>query len=305
MSRLLTIVLMGISFGAGVGVGVLGLLWATGGNDEPSQDIAQVVPTLSLNVTTMPSANEDLQAIHTKLDALGTQVAVLAAAPVVQMTPSGETAQATATPAPAVETPAPVATEEAAANPAVPARALFRIDQEQSEARFKIDEVLSGSPFQVVGTTRQVAGDIIIDYANPSASQIGQIGINARTLRTDNEFRDQAIRGRILQSSQDEFEFITFTPTQLTGLPTAPVNVGDTVNFQVQGDLLIRGVIRNVTFDVTLTATSLEQITGLATTTVLYADFGLTINAPPTVSNIGDTVTLEFEFVANQVEEAS
>ena len=41
--------LIPIAFAAGVAVGVLGLLWATGGNSTPSQDVGNVVPTLSLD----------------------------------------------------------------------------------------------------------------------------------------------------------------------------------------------------------------------------------------------------------------
>ena len=166
-----------------------------------------------------------------------------------------------------------------------------------------IDETLIGNPTTVVGTTRRVAGDVIVNFQDPPASQVGTIAINARTLRTDTEFRDQSIRGQILQSSQDEFEFINFVPTELIALPQAPVEVGGMVNFQIVGDLTIRGVTRSVTFDTTVTVESKDRIVGFASTVVLYEDFGLTIQAPTNVTDIGDEVTLEIDFVALRVEE--
>ncbi|HLA45753.1 MAG TPA: YceI family protein, partial [Aggregatilineales bacterium] len=201
----------------------------------------------------------------------------------------------------------PLATEaaesDAVATGDLPERALFRISSDESEARFRIDEKLMGNPNEVVGITSQVGGDIIVNYQNPSLSQVGTIVINARTIKTDNEFRNQSIRGQILESSKDEYEFINFTPTEILNAPSEPVEVGETVNFQVVGDLQIKDVTRSVTFDIALTAAAVDRIEGLASVTVLYADFGLRINAPPTVSEIGDSVILELDFVASRVEE--
>ena len=87
---------------------------------------------------------------------------------------------------------------------------VFRIVSEESEASFSLEEDLRGERVTVVGTTSQVGGDIAINFANPSVSQVGTITINAFDLRTDNTFRNGALRDRILLSSQDEYEFITF-----------------------------------------------------------------------------------------------
>jgi len=87
---------------------------------------------------------------------------------------------------------------------------IFEIVQADSEARFIIDEVLNGAPKTVVGVTNQVAGEIAIFVDDPSRSQIGTILVNARTLVTDNEFRNRAIKNRILET--DSYEFVTFTP---------------------------------------------------------------------------------------------
>lgn len=262
------IIIAGLAFGLGVGAGVVGLLWATGGTGEPSAAIDEVAPRLSLDEPTDQPA---------------------------------ETPEATPETA---ETPVDEATEAAASNPPLEARrALFRIQPEESEARFLIDEVLAGNPTKVVGSTKDVGGDLIINFADPSASEIGTLLINARTIRTDNDFRNQAIRGRILRSSQDQYEFITFVPTQLLGLPNTPVAVGDMLDFQIVGDLTVLNTTRSVTFDASVTLASDTRIEGSAKTTVLWADFGIVIQAPPTVTDIGQEVGLEIDLAAIEVTE--
>jgi polyisoprenoid-binding protein YceI len=172
----------------------------------------------------------------------------------------------------------------------------FEIDQPQSSVRFIIDEELRGAPKRVVGTTDQVAAQIIIDFDDPAASQLGTVRINARTLVTDSEFRDRAIRGQILDSASDEFEFIEFAPTAITGLPDSIV-AGAPIALEVTGDLTIGAITRSVTFAVTLTANP-DAVTGSGTATVERADFDLSIPSVPNVANVSEMVTLEIEFVA-------
>jgi polyisoprenoid-binding protein YceI len=181
-------------------------------------------------------------------------------------------------------------------------RGLFRIDPAQSEARFILQEDLRGQRIDVIGVTNQVGGDIIVDVVNPAGSQIGQIVVNARTLQTDNTFRNQAIRSEILRSAQDAYEFITFTPTALNGLETATVALGEPVTFTITGDLRIVETTRSVTFEATATLIDPQTLTGSASVVVRWADFGLRIPNVPGVSNITDDVTLEIDFVAALVD---
>lgn len=207
--------------------------------------------------------------------------------------PTATAAPTTATTA-APEATATEASAEAAAPPSTGA-VLFQIDQTQSSARFIIDEVLRGQPKTVVGETDQVAAQIEIDRANPANSRIGVIQINARTLATDNDMRNRAIKNQILMT--DQYEFITFTPSTLEGMP-ASVAVGTPFTFTVSGDLTIRDVTRPATFTVTVTPVSETQINGLATTTVLYPDFAISVPEVPSVTGLQEQVILELEFVA-------
>ncbi len=179
---------------------------------------------------------------------------------------------------------------------------VFSIDGDQSQASFTIHEELRNVPTTVIGTTSEVGGTIHVNFDNPSASTISTIAVNARTLATDSDMRNRTIRSRILESAQDQYEFAEFTPTAIVGLP-ASVAIGDTVTFQITGDLNLHGVTNSVTFDATVTIVSPDRIEGLASATVLYADYNISVPRVPQVSNVDDDVILEIEFVALAVTE--
>jgi polyisoprenoid-binding protein YceI len=207
----------------------------------------------------------------------------------VQALPADRGAVAVA-PSPVAATPVAAGSIQAAPN----APLIFEISQQGTQARFVIDEVLRGSPKTVVGTTDQVAGQIVVRPAERSV-QVGTVQVNARTLTTDDEQRNRAVRNRILMS--DQYEFISFTPTAMKNLPTS-ASVGETYSFQMVGDLKIRDVVKEVVFDVSVTPTSETRIEGKAATTVKYADWGIAVPQVPFVAGVSDDVRLELDFVA-------
>lgn len=169
-----------------------------------------------------------------------------------------------------------------------------------SQARFIIEEILNGDPKTVVGVTDQVAAQILIDPENPANVQMGPVQVNARTLVTDNGFRNRAIQNEILDTGQ--FEFITFTPTSIVELPATGA-IGETFDFQIIGDLTVRDVTLKVTFDVSVTVDSASSLHGLGRTTISREDFGLgVIRLPRQVAELADAVILEIEFVAEAGE---
>lgn len=188
-------------------------------------------------------------------------------------------------------TAASVAVEEGAS------QAVFEIDKTQSEVRFEIDEVLRGNDFRVTGTTSEVAGQIRVDFDDPSASEVGEIVINVRTLSTDDSLRDRAIRSRILNTSDEENEFARFVPTALEGLP-GEVAVGESFPVTVTGDLTLSGTTQPVTFAGQITLASRSRLEIEATASVLHADFNLSIPAVPMVASISDEVLLAVNLVA-------
>ncbi len=180
--------------------------------------------------------------------------------------------------------------------PATGELTIFEISQEGSEVRFELDEDLRGSRFTVVGVTNQVAGQVAINYADLSATQVGEIRINARTLATDNNFRNRAIQNEILDTGS--FEFITFVPTAVNNLP-ASAAIGDAVQFTLVGDLTIRDITSEAVFTVDATAVSETEFSGTATAIVNRETYGLQIPSVPNVANVEEEVELYLDFTAN------
>ena len=212
-----------------------------------------------------------------------------------------------ATAAPAEATTAPDVPAEAATDQPVvaptdaptdaPATAqVYTIDSAASQVRFELSEDLRGARNLVVGTTDQVAGQISLNLADLSQTEVGIIQINARTLLTDNNFRNRAIANDILHTG--DFEFITFTPTAIEGLP-ASAAIGEAISFSIVGDLTIRDITVPATFNVEATAVSETQITGTATAVVNRTDYDLRIPSVPSVANVDEEVQLFIDFTAN------
>ncbi len=171
----------------------------------------------------------------------------------------------------------------------------FEIAQAESESRFSLGELLRGNPKTVVGVTDQVTGDLQVDYDNPMNSQIGAIQINADTLTTDNNFRNGAIQKFVLETSQ--YEYITFTPTSIVGLPES-ITFGEAISFTIIGDLNIKDVTNQVTFEAKVTPVSNTRLEGYASTIVAHADYNITIPEVQQVADVDEEVLLEIEFVA-------
>ncbi len=203
-------------------------------------------------------------------------------------------------PASAVEGSVASRQKELAGSPATEPT-LFRIVPDESEVRFEVGEVLRGQSTIAIGTTRQVAGDIIVDRANPAATELGTIRINIRTLQTEEKRRDRAIRSFVLQSSRDEFEFAEFRPTSLGELPTR-VAPSEAFEFQIEGDLTLHGITAPVVFDASAELVSDKRLTASATATVQRGIFELTIPDVPFVASVEKDVVLGIDLVAVAVD---
>jgi polyisoprenoid-binding protein YceI len=322
------LILMGIT----AVISIFAYIYLVGGSGEPTAPLS--APTLDRSTATPNPLLTQIAELEATNAALSTAVAdkpsteatseptvekiAEASSAVVEATAEATTAVAEATTAPTAETTAAVSAEmtaeataetnaaaaavqAAAAAQAAVSSTLYRIDTNGSQVSFTLTEDLRGQPTTVVGTTDQVAGDILVDFATPANSKIGTIRINARTLVTDQEFRNRAIRSNILQSSKDEYQFIDFTPTSITDLPDK-VEVGSTIKFKVVGDLKIRDIVQSVTFDVSVTAGE-DSLTGSATTTVTRDQYNLQIPNAPGVANVSNDVTLDIKFTAPKVNQ--
>ncbi len=164
-----------------------------------------------------------------------------------------------------------------------------------SEASFTLGETLRGMPTSVVGVTNQVSGQLALNLDDLATAELSSIQIAASDLTTDSNLRNSAIRTYILYT--DRFPTITFTPTDITGLPQQGA-VGETLTFSIAGDLAIIGIFHPVTFAVTAVAESPTRITGTATATIDRTQWELAIPRVQGVANVDESVLLEVNFVA-------
>ena len=168
---------------------------------------------------------------------------------------------------------------------------------EGTEARYRIDEGFMGRDITVVSVTPLVTGTVQFDRNDPLSTSIGTITIDARDLDSGRRGRDRAVIRRVLRANRDEYRYITFEPTAITGMPPL-VQVGDTIELQITGILRVRNGKNEEVFDTTVRVASETKLKGRASTTILWRDYGLRIPGVPQVSWVADEVILQLFFTA-------
>ena len=128
----------------------------------------------------------------------------------------------------------------------------------------------------VKGRFGNVSGTIVVDERNPDRSRV-EAEIDAATIDTRAEQRDQHLRSADFLDVE-KHPTITFKSRQVRG---SSKNPGD--EFQIIGDLTIRGTTREVTLDATYEGRGNdpwggERVSFSATTKIDRRDFGLTWN---------------------------
>jgi len=184
----------------------------------------------------------------------------------------------TAAQAPAAAQSGPVLLEVAAGT-----RAAYRVQEQFVGINFPNDA--SGSTEAVTGSLR-IAPDGSIDSAQ------SKLSIDLRTLKSDQDMRDNFIRTRTLET--DKFPMVEFVPRRIQGVPS-PIPANGQAGFQMTGDMTVRGVTAEVTWNGIVTF-SAQQLAGRATTNFDFAKFGLTKPAIGRLMSVDDKITLELEF---------
>jgi polyisoprenoid-binding protein YceI len=199
--------------------------------------------------------------------------------------------------APTIAAPVAAAPKSSVSAPAAPTGdgQVYHIDAAQSEVHYEVNETfLQGNRLNTaIGRTKGVAGDILINLAEPAKSQIGDIVIDISQFTSDESRRDNFIRNNGLQSAK--YPQATFKTTSITGLP-AKVNVGDEIAFTISGDLTVKQATKPATWQVKLKLTD-SGLSGEATTQIKMSDFGVGPLKLP-ILQTEDDVKLVFDFVA-------
>ena len=169
------------------------------------------------------------------------------------------------------------------------------VSPDGNSARYHVQEQLVGVklPSLAIGETKGITGAISFDSAGRVIRTASQIIVNVSGLRSDSDRRDGYVRGRILQT--DQYPTVQFTPTAIAGL-AHPLPVSGTHRFTLTGDLTVHGVTRPATWQVEAKFEG-DRVSGTASTSFTFADFGLTQPRVPIVLSVDDTIHLFYDFV--------
>lgn len=191
------------------------------------------------------------------------------------------------------QVPAPAPASAPAPAPAGPVRLELT---EGSVARYRVREQLAGISFpnDAIGTTSAVSGTLVLTASGAINPAQSKITVDLRTLKSDQDQRDGFVRGdRLL--NVEKFPQIEFLPRRVVGLPwPLPSGRGAQAGFQIVGDMTVRGVTREVTWNTVATFT--DTVAGLATTQFRFDTFGLPKPQLARLLSVADDISLELEF---------
>jgi polyisoprenoid-binding protein YceI len=175
----------------------------------------------------------------------------------------------------------------------------FQIVSAQTTASYSVYEnlIFQNKPNNdAIGTTHSVTGSFKIrSGASPLVGAMN-ITVDLRTLQTDAQMRDSYVRRNALQT--DTYPYATFVSVSTQGLPTS-YTAGQTVHFQLIGNLTMHGTTNKEVFDVQGKVVG-NTITGTATSSIYMTDFGI---QPPNLANIAiaqNKVVITVTFTAKE-----
>jgi polyisoprenoid-binding protein YceI len=202
---------------------------------------------------------------------------------------------------PATETAGGAVTEELPELEPAPAGATtYTVAPTGNEVRYRVREQLAGIDFpnDAIGKTSNITGQIVIEDDGGVVRDASRFVVEAASLTSDRDRRDNYIRQRTL--TVDQHPTIVLVPTELRGL-NIPSGAGrDT--FQLIGELTVRGVTRPTTWNATAEFRD-GRVTGNAVTRFTFPDFQMEKPRVRSVLSVADTIALEYDF--NLVREES
>lgn len=150
----------------------------------------------------------------------------------------------------------------------------WTIDAAHSEIGFAVKHMMIST---VKGRVPTIQGDLSLDEARPAASTIG-VEFDVASIDTGTPMRDEHLR------SADFFDVAQFPKMSFRSTAVRADSLNDGAEFQLVGELTIRGVTRPVTLDVTVGGRGRDpfgndRIAFVAETKLDRREFGLNYNA--------------------------
>jgi len=175
----------------------------------------------------------------------------------------------------------------------------FQIVSAQTTASYSVfeDLIIQNKPSNdAIGTTHSVTGSFKVRTGTSPLVAAMNITVDLRTLQSDASMRDHYIQRNTLET--DTYPYATFVSVSTQGLSSS-YGDGQTVHFQLIGNLTMHGKTNKETFDVQGKVAG-NTITGTATSTIYMTDFGI---QPPNLANIAvaqNKVVITINFTANK-----
>jgi polyisoprenoid-binding protein YceI len=163
-----------------------------------------------------------------------------------------------------------------------------------NEARYRVREQLAGVDFpnDAVGKTNRVDGNIAVAADGTVLISESRFTIDLASLTSDRDRRDNYLRRNTLQTEQHPNA--VFIPKVIRGIKF-PMPGGE-LKFQMVGYFTIKGVTKEVTWDVVARSEG-GSITGQAKTRFTFADLQLEKPRVRSVLTVDDDITLEYDFL--------
>ncbi|GAC1461061.1 MAG: hypothetical protein PVSMB2_22490 [Ktedonobacteraceae bacterium] len=175
----------------------------------------------------------------------------------------------------------------------------FQIVPGQTTASYSVYEnlIFQNKPNNdAIGTTHTVQGNFRIRTGTSPLVTAMTVTVDLRTLQTDSQMRDNYVRRSALQT--DISPSATFVSVSAQGMPTNYTD-GQTVHFQLTGNLTMHGKTNKAVFDVQGKVVG-KTITGTASSTIFMTDYGI---QPPNLANIAisqNKVLVTINFTAKE-----
>ena len=221
-------------------------------------------------------------------------------APKATDAPKSAASTAAPTTAPTTAPTAAPPTTQATAAPATTAVAEIRLtlDPAATKARFRVKEQFANQTVMVeaVGETDKVTGQIVLDPTGKLNRDQSKFTVDMASLKTDQAQRDNFIKRSTLGVTQ--FPTAQFVPTEVKGLASPLPRAGE-VQFQLVGDMTVRGVTKPITWDVTGKIEG-QSLVGQAKTAFKFGDFGMEPPRVPILAAVEDNIRLELDFKVSQ-----
>jgi polyisoprenoid-binding protein YceI len=167
-------------------------------------------------------------------------------------------------------------------------KAVVRVTEQLADRKDLSDAVL---------TSEKVSGEFTL-LPNGTFAPSSKIVVDLTALASDNRTRDNFIKNDTLSTRQ--FPEATFVPTKVDGL-TLPLPASGDLVFKLTGQMTIRGVTKDVTFDVKGTRSGADLTsTAHVAPALQFGTFGMTQPRVFSVLSIKDEIRLEVQLVARQ-----